>query len=210
LRQRMMPQWPFSRTAGSFAGNKARKRVFIGPSPRRLTHDKCVCQSARHATPEGWMTMHTLALTPDAIRSLKPLAVVTAAALLAASAAAAAAPVTVQVSLTDRGMEAMAMVLSTEQAKAGSVTFQVSNKSESLVHEFIVVKTDAALGALPYNQEENEVKEDSLNALGEVEDLNPDASGTLTLDMAPGQYVLLCNKAGHFKAGMAHSFTVIP
>ena len=154
--------------------------------------------------------MDTLVLTPDRMRSFKSLAVVTAAALLAASAAAAAAPVTVQVSLTDRGMEAMAMVLSTEQAKAGSVTFQVSNKSQSLVHEFLVVKTDAALDALPYNQEENEIEEDSLGALGEVEDLSPGASGTLTLDMAPGRYVLLCNKAGHFKAGMVHSFTVTP
>ena len=154
--------------------------------------------------------MHTLVLTPDPIRLFKSLAVVTGAALLAASAAAAAAPVTVQVSLTDRGMEAMTMMLSTEQARAGSVTFQVSNKSESLVHEFVVVKTDVPLGALPYNQEENEVKEDTLSALGEVEDLNPGASGSLTLDMAPGQYVLLCNKAGHFKAGMAHSFAVIP
>src|SRR5262249_51616709 len=98
----------------------------------------------------------------------------------------------------------------TEQAKAGSVTFQVSNKSEGLVHEFLVVKTDAAISALPYNQEDNEIKEDSVNSLGEVEDLNPGASGTLTLNMAPGKYVLLCNKAGHFKAGMAHAFTVIP
>ena len=154
--------------------------------------------------------MDTLVLTPHPTRLLKSLAVVTAAALLAASAAAAASPAMVQVSLTDKGMANMAMVLSTEQAKAGPVTFQVSNKSESLVHEFIVVKTDLSLDALPYNREENEIKEDGLSSLGEVEDLNPGASGTLTLDMAPGQYVLLCNKTGHFKAGMAHSFAVVP
>jgi len=154
--------------------------------------------------------MDTLALTPYPITPLKSLAVVTAAALLAASAAAAASPALVQVSLTDKGMEKMAMVLSTEQAKAGPVTFQVSNKSESLVHEFIVMKTDLSLDALPYNQEENEIKEDSLSSLGEVEDLNPGTSGTLTVDMAPGQYVLLCNKTGHFKAGMVHSFAVVP
>ena len=152
--------------------------------------------------------MDTPVLTANPIRLFTSLAIVTGGALLAASAGAA--PATVQVSLTDRGTEAMAMALSTEQAKAGSVTFQVSNKSQSLVHEFIVVKTDAALDALPYNQEENEVQEDSLNDLGEVEDLNPGTSGTLTLDVAPGQYVLLCNEAGHFKAGMAHGFTVIP
>src|SRR5215510_12287265 len=120
--------------------------------------------------------MDTLVLTPDRIGSLKSLALAACATLLTSTAAAA--PATVQVSLTDKGMEAMAMVLSTAQAKAGSVTFQVSNKSESLVHEFIVVKTDAALSALPYNQEENEIKEDSLNSLGEVEDLNPGASST--------------------------------
>src|SRR5262245_61287301 len=114
--------------------------------------------------------MDTLVLTPDRIGALKSLALCACATLLA-SAAAAASPTTVQVSLTDKGMDAMAMVLSTTQARAGSVTFQVSNKSETLVHEFIVVKTDAALGALPYNQEENEVKEVSVKSLGEVEDL---------------------------------------
>jgi len=149
-----------------------------------------------------------LVLTPDRIGSLKSLALATCATLL--TSAAAATPATVQVSLTDKGIESMAMVLSTAQARAGSVTFQVSNKSETLVHEFVVVKTDAALGAMPYSQEENEVKEDSVQALGEVEDLDPGKSGTLILTMPPGRYVLLCNKAGHFRAGMAHDFTVVP
>jgi len=152
--------------------------------------------------------MDMLVLTPNRIGSLKSLALAACATLL--TSAAAAAPATVQVSLTDKGMDSMAMVLSTTQAKAGSVTFQVSNKSETLVHEFIVVRTDAALGALPYSPGENEIKEDSVHSLGEVEDLNPGTSGTLTLTMPPGRYVLLCNKAGHFKAGMAHNFTVMP
>src|SRR5262249_21132875 len=125
------------------------------------------------------MTMDTLVLTPARIGSFPSLALVVAAALLAASAAAPASPTTVQVALTDKGAQTMAMVLSTEQVKAGPVAFQVSNKSEGLVHEFIVVKSDVGIDALPYNQEENEVKEDSLSSLGEVEDLNPGESGTL-------------------------------
>ena len=141
----------------------------------------------------------------DPIRLFKSLVGVTAATLLAVSPASAAAPVTVQVSLIDLTIE-----LSTEEARAGTVTFQVSNHTEALVHELLVVKTNLRLDALPYNQEKNEVEEARLNVLGEVEELYPGESGTLTLDMAPGRYILLCNKAAHFRAGMAHRFTVIP
>src|SRR5262249_57505233 len=95
----MMPQLPLSCTVGDGAGNKAGERVFIAPSPRRPTHDKCVCQ-ALHATPEGWMTMGTLVFTPDPIRLFKSFAVVAGAALLAASAAATAPPATLPLSLT--------------------------------------------------------------------------------------------------------------
>jgi uncharacterized cupredoxin-like copper-binding protein len=138
------------------------------------------------------------------VRAFKSLVVVTAA-LPAGSPTSAAAPVTVQVHLIDLTIE-----LSTDQAKAGTVTFQVSNHTEALEHELLVVKTNLPLDALPYDQEKDEIEEDRLNVLGEVEDLYPGESVTLTLEIAAGQYILLCNKAHHFKAGMAHRFTVIP
>lgn len=116
----------------------------------------------------------------------------------------------VDVILFDRGMESMKMVLSTEHVKTGSVTFNVTSKSQDLVHEFIVFKSDRPIEALPYNDDEKEVNEDAIEAHNEIEDIDPGKSGTLTVKLEPGTYILLCNKPGHFKAGMVHALTVTP
>jgi len=117
---------------------------------------------------------------------------------------------TVDVNLFDHGMESMKMVLSTERVKAGRVTFNVTNKSQDLVHEFLVFKSDRPIEALPYKGDEKEVNEDAIEAHNEIEDIDPGKSGTLNVNLEPGSYVLLCNKPGHFKAGMVHALTVMP
>ena len=134
-------------------------------------------------------------------------------ALLAATVLVIAAPPlhadeTVDVDLIDHGMESMKMDLSTQQVKAGTVTFNVTNKSEALVHEFVVARSDKAVKALPYNEEENELTEDAVEVEKEIEDIDPGKSGTLTVKLDPGAYILFCNKPGHFKAGMVHTLTV--
>jgi uncharacterized cupredoxin-like copper-binding protein len=101
------------------------------------------------------------------------------------------------------------MELSTMQIKAGKVTFNVTNTSQSLVHEFVVIKSDKPIESLLYNDEEKEIKEDALEVVNEIEDIEPRKSGTLTVNLEPGSYILLCNKAGHFKAGMVNHLTVI-
>jgi len=116
---------------------------------------------------------------------------------------------TVDVALMDQGMESMHMELSMDHVKAGNVTFNVTNKSQDLVHEFIVFKSDTPIDALPYKEEEKEVNEDAIEAHNEIEDIDPGKSGTLTVKLEPGSYILLCNKAGHFKAGMVHALTVV-
>jgi uncharacterized cupredoxin-like copper-binding protein len=135
-------------------------------------------------------------------------------ALLAAAVLVIAAPPlhadeTVDVDLIDHGIESMKMDLSTEQVKAGTVTFNVTNKSEALVHEFVVAKSDKAVETLPYNEDEKELTEDAVEVENEIEDIDAGKSGTLTVKLEPGTYVLLCNKPGHFKAGMVHTLTVI-
>jgi uncharacterized cupredoxin-like copper-binding protein len=107
-------------------------------------------------------------------------------------------------------MASMSMEVSTEQVKAGPVTFNVTNKSQNLVHEFVVLKSDTPVDALPYNADEKEVDESVIEVTNEIEDIDPGKSGTLTAKLAPGSYVLLCNKTGHFKAGMVHTLTVMP
>jgi uncharacterized cupredoxin-like copper-binding protein len=117
---------------------------------------------------------------------------------------------TVDVALVDQGMDSMKIELSDEQVKAGNVTFNVTNKSENLVHEFVVLKSDTPIAALPYDAAEKEVDESAIEVTNEIEDIDPGKSGTLIVTLTPGTYILLCNKMGHFKAGMVHSLTVMP
>jgi len=43
---------------------------------------------------------------------------------------------------------------------------------------------------------------------GEVPELDPGKSGTLSVSLQPGTYLLLCNQPGHYEAGMWTVFTV--
>ncbi len=115
----------------------------------------------------------------------------------------------VAVTLADKGMESMRMDLSAIEVKAGKVTFNVTNTSQTLVHEFVVVRSDKPVESMLYNEDEKEIKEDALEGVNEIEDIDPGKSGTLTVTLQPGSYILLCNKAGHFKAGMVNRLTVI-
>jgi uncharacterized cupredoxin-like copper-binding protein len=116
---------------------------------------------------------------------------------------------TVVVTLADKGMESMRMDLSTKQISAGKETFNVINTSQNLVHEFVVVKSDKPIESLLYKEDENELAEDALAVMNEIEDIEPGKSGTLTVNLEPGSYVLFCNKAGHFKAGMVNQLAVV-
>ena len=84
---------------------------------------------------------------------------------------------------------------------SGPTEFTALNASKSQVHELAVLR----------------VKEDgSYENTGEVEDLDPGAQGSITLDLPPGNYVLAClivpGEAGsatdHFQQGMRHDFEV--
>ncbi len=90
-------------------------------------------------------------------------------------------------------------------AKAGSITFAVSNKGTQ-VHEFVVVKTDTKADALAVV--DNKIDEGALTPVDEIEDIAVGASPTLTVDLAAGHYVLLCNIEAHYGQGMRADFDV--
>jgi len=92
--------------------------------------------------------------------------------------------------------------------KAGPVTFNVINWSRSVVHEMAVIAVDDPAAALPYDYNRQVVVEDQVNMLGETEELAPNASEALTLDLPAGNYLLICNIPGHYGSGMQMSFTV--
>ena len=58
-------------------------------------------------------------------------------------------------------------------------------------------------------EQERQLKEDALEVVNEIEDLEPGKPGMLTVNLEPGSYILFCNKVGHFKAGMVNHLTVI-
>ena len=55
---------------------------------------------------------------------------------------------------------------------------------------------------------ENRVDKDKAGDKGEVSELDPGKSDTLTVDLTPGKYLLICNVPGHYGAGMWTEFTV--
>jgi uncharacterized cupredoxin-like copper-binding protein len=133
-----------------------------------------------------------------------------AAVLLVAGVqlAAAAEPVSVQVSLWNKNGK-MGITLSQDHVKAGPVEFEVTNISTDLMHEFLITPWKGAITSLPYDAKESAVAEDKLPRLQGVEDMRPGLATTIRLVLAPGEYVVFCNQAGHYKMGMERRFTVV-
>jgi uncharacterized cupredoxin-like copper-binding protein len=106
------------------------------------------------------------------------------------------------------GMGPMGINVDAATAAAGKVTFEVTNDSKETIHEMIVAPIENVDVVLPYNANENRVDEEAAHDLGEVAELEPGKSGSLTLELKPGLYVLYCNIPGHFMGGMWTTLTV--
>jgi uncharacterized cupredoxin-like copper-binding protein len=91
---------------------------------------------------------------------------------------------------------------------AGDVTFVATNKSSDTTHEMILIKVVDAGQQLPYLGGESRVDEDAAGHLGEVSELDPGKSGSLSMKLDPGTYMLFCNVPGHYAAGMWTTITV--
>jgi uncharacterized cupredoxin-like copper-binding protein len=119
---------------------------------------------------------------------------------------------TVNIALEDASeggnLSGMKMTATPDSVKACRVTIHATNKSKTLVHESIVVLPPANGAPLPYDDKEGRVIEKRIKDLGEVSDLPPGKSGSLTVRLAPGNYLLICNQPNHYKAGMWTKLTV--
>ena len=101
-----------------------------------------------------------------------------------------------------------AVGVSAHEAKTGDVKFTIDNQG-TIPHEFIIVKTDFALGKIPLGPDNRFDEEgDGLSVPGEISEWNPGTTGTVTLKLDAGKYQLLCNIAGHYANGMYTQLTV--
>ena len=101
---------------------------------------------------------------------------------------------------------------------AGSVTFDVTNEGPDDVHEFVVISTDLGATELP-TDDDGAVLEtgEGMEVVDEIEDIPIGDTPTLTVDLAAGSYVLICNilqeepdgtLEAHYSVGMRTGFTV--
>jgi uncharacterized cupredoxin-like copper-binding protein len=128
--------------------------------------------------------------------------------VIASSSASALVMSSVDVSLSGEGSGQMEITLDHATVQAGRVTFLVKNGATTQSHEMLVIKLPKPDAELPYDEAKERVPEGKVKKLGEVSDLKPGANKTLTLDLTPGTYRLICNVKGHYHAGMSTLLTV--
>jgi len=123
---------------------------------------------------------------------------------------AAAGPGTVQVTLQE-----WAVVPASTSVAAGEVTFEVTNSGPEDIHEFVVLRTDLDPGALPVDANGAVTEAGAgIEVVDEIEDIPVGETQELTVTLAAGKYVLLCNiydeteKEAHYKMGMRIAFEV--
>ncbi|MDO8614415.1 MAG: sulfocyanin-like copper-binding protein [Dehalococcoidia bacterium] len=108
--------------------------------------------------------------------------------------------------VVDVSLKEFSIALSQDEGKAGSITFAAKNTGVE-IHEMVLVKTDVAADKLVATN--GKVDEEAVGELvGEIEDLESGHTAATTFDLAPGNYVFLCNIAGHYELGMHTGFTV--
>lgn len=103
---------------------------------------------------------------------------------------------TVNVAIGETGKR-MYMRLSQPSVAAGSVTFIITNEG-IMEHEFIVLGTDKEAGDLAV---EGRFAEEP-NVIDEAEGIFGGSTVTLTVELEPGHYALICNEPRHYQQEM--------
>ena len=132
--------------------------------------------------------------------ALASVGLVVALAACSSTASPSATTTTITGTLTE-----YKIALSAASAPAGTISFKVTN-SGTMVHEFVILKTDVLAKALPLSGAS--VDEGAFNAIGEVEETEAGGNGTFTAPLAAGHYAIICNIPGHVSQGMVTDFTV--
>lgn len=130
-------------------------------------------------------------------------ALLCALALLVAScgsSAPATLPADVQVTID---MKDYSVTVTPSTFKAGTIKFGVRNLG-AMAHQFDLIKTDLAADKLPVDNASAKAKEDGL--VKQLLNIPPGKVATISGDVQPGHYVIICNVAGHYQLGMRAEF----
>ncbi len=132
---------------------------------------------------------------------IRPAATATTPGGGASTMSAASAPLghAVKTSLTE-----MKITDSVAKVATGKVTFTVSNDG-SVTHEYVVLKTARPAAKLRVSGG----RAVEAGHVGEIGELKVGQTKTLTLDLKPGHYSIVCNLPGHYLGGMHTDLTVI-
>lgn len=130
------------------------------------------------------------------------LTLLLAAAGMACGAGTASEPATVVTATsTDKAIQ-----LDRASAPAGVITFRVVN-ADTNVHSLVLLKTDVAHDKIPPDPKDA-ARPDKTGELRETGEIAGGRSKELTVKLAPGSYVLVCNEPAHYAVGMHVPFTV--
>ena len=113
-------------------------------------------------------------------------------------------PADVQVTVE---MKDYAITLTPATIKAGTIKFGIRNNG-AMLHEFDLIKTDLAPDKLVVDTAAAKAKTDGL--VKQVQNIAVGKVATVSADLAPGHYVIICNVAGHYQLGMRAELTVQP
>jgi uncharacterized cupredoxin-like copper-binding protein len=103
-----------------------------------------------------------------------------------------------------------AIEISSNLHEAGTTTFNLQNLG-TIAHEFLVVRSDKSATELLASVDAgtNRIDEEQLNVIDEQPEYDPGVPGMVTVNLEAGHYVVMCNIAGHYKAGMYADLEVV-
>lgn len=118
------------------------------------------------------------------------------------------APMGMAMAGADMSMATMGITVDTPEIPAGEVTFSVINDSQEFYHSLSIAPVADVATELPYLTDKMMVDEAAAGTVARGKELRPHASGTVTVALQPGTYILFCNVGGHYAMGMWTLITV--
>ncbi len=135
---------------------------------------------------------------------LRALTLAAVAALVSGCSAASPSTLPTDVQVTVE-MKEYTATATPATIKAGTVKFGIRN-SGTLVHQFDLIKTDLAPDQLPIDGATATARADVL--VKQLKSIGAGVVATVSADLQPGRYVIICNVPGHYQLGMRTAFTV--